>query len=119
MITFKQYISEGFLVDQREKMYAVKNSIVKAIKTPSFKVGVARASLDGERGIKWIIFYRLPKDHFLGNDVLMNIFMKVVKQELDKNFEEWKLSSAEIQNWEGEPTVFVRLFLPDGDGLLP
>ena len=117
MTTFKQFIAEGFLADQRTKMYDVKKGIANALKVLSFKIGAHRASLDGDRGIKWIISYKLPESQ--QDSFYMRLFEKLVRRELSKHFAEWKLSSAEIENWKGTPTAVVRFYLPDGDGLLP
>lgn len=116
-MTFKEYVT-GFHKDQREKMERVKKAVAKALKVLGYKVIAYRAHHDGEFGKRWVVAYKMPED-WKQDEFYLRMFHKLVKRELEKEFDKWKLESVDFEEWDGQPTAAVRFFLPDGDGLLP
>lgn len=117
MTTFKQFLDEGFHADQKAKILAVKQSIATALKVPRHRIISWRQITDSDRGMKWMLAYRLPEGQ--QDDFYLRMFEKLVKRELDKVFDQWKPLDALIDQLDGKPTAVVRFYLPDADGLLP
>lgn len=110
-MSFRQFLAEGILAVQRAKLMQVKQAIASAFKVNRFEVMVNRV-VDTQEEMAWIIALRLSDE----NDVFhFRMFDKMVRRELDKHFDRWKLESSNIEVLADSPMAVFRFRLPDAE----
>jgi hypothetical protein len=118
MITFKEYIAEGFLGDLLTKLGEVKKEIAEDLGVRRYKIMVNRSVNDGYDGQRVIISVPIPSDHIDAQDFFEKMAVKATKKALLKHFPKHNFLSSQNVKWDDSRAIYMVAMVPDADGLL-
>lgn len=119
MITFKEFIAEGFLSEFREKQAAMKKEIAADIGERSYRVQVdRRISGNGENGFYINIVVPIPADHMDAQDFFEKMVVRTAKKALEKHFDRHHIATVDNISWDNGRAIYIQAQVPDADGLM-
>jgi hypothetical protein len=119
MITFKEFIAEGFLSEFREKLGAMKKEIAADIGERTYRVQVdRRVSGNGENGFYVSFAVPIAPDHMDAQDFFEKMVTRTVKKALEKHFDRHHLATCDNISWDNGRAIYIQAQVPDADGLM-
>lgn len=120
MITFKDFIAEGYIGDLLTKLGEVKKEVSYDLGVRRYKVMVNRSVNDGFDGQRIIISVPIPDDHLDAQDFFEKMTIKTTKKSLSKHFDKYNFLSSQNVRWDEDDAraIYMVAMVPDADGML-
>jgi hypothetical protein len=118
MITFKEYIAEGYLADLLTKLGEVKKEIAEDLGQRRYKVMVNRAVNDGRDGTRIAIAVPISDGHLDAQEFFEKMVVKTAEKSLRKHFDKHTVAAIDNIKWEDGRAVYLVIVVPDADGMI-
>jgi len=119
MITFKEFIAEGFSSDFRSKLADLKNDIAQDMGERRYRVHIdRRMGMGSDYGMHVNIAIPVPLDHADSQDFFEKMVVLSAKKALTKHFDRFHIDSIDNISWNDGRAIYLIIQVPDADGLM-
>lgn len=119
MITFKEFIAEGFSSDFRSKLAQMKKDIAGDLGERTYRVHVdRRMGMGSDFGMHANIAVPVPADHMDSQPFFEKMVVLSAKKTLTKHFDKFHIDAVDNISWDNGRAIYMIVQVPDADGLM-